>query len=1068
MTNPLTRALRRRTSDERGAAMPVVVMVVAVGLMLSTAIATSAMGSVRQTTHGRSNVQAFAAAEAGRDQMAAYLSQTAPVCPSATGTVPGAEWSAKLFVVPGTSLPSGTTYDADGAPQPSAAWSEVNCAGLAATGPGDYTVVIAATGVAAIDGTTRVLDAVYPFRIEPPDNSIVGTVQGPFSLGSSGTGASGTPAWSGGPLVVNGPPGQVNFTCGTSTAQPTIVDGDVYVLTGDANFPGPGCRIKGDLYVEGNIKVSGRNSLGEEIGGSRHLWVEGDVRVGRDIDQVWGGLTVGGSITAGRDINLNGHEALKGTEDKWSQVQVGKSQTASDLALWAGRNVNLTSREEDFWVCGGARLGIWRGTVNGRVRAVGAVRTHEYIDTWSPGDNCKRNVGGGRWSVSGTVTAGTNVVLKDTPVGGVTAGGAVTATENSPISGTVTAGGAVQLTDSAVSGAVRTASDVTATRSTISGKVTALGGSVRLDESGSGEIAAKGNVVTSGAGTITGPVSAEGSINLNMNVNGDVRANENVTLDKSSAGAGITVTGSVSALGNVHQTGGTVTGDVTANGHYQGTSSPGLVVGGRVVGQGATTGWNAGFGVVITDGPGGTRIGTAGTAATTPAIWSARKISLRKGKESTTPLGTVHGAVRTSSTADGSPRIEVQRTWQVTGQLQSASNLATPTNPETTAVVPENNMASLCNTTMVVCVEGKAVRTNYDRKRTGCYREADPGHTNRRDEYTNPTDCENAPKGISRPCGLLGCEWWVDPNEIKATDWPTATTGALVAPVGAVPLATAYAAPTSIPGVTIPPTAPNGPTNDDIAVSADGTVLLDAGHWLDLSYDQVKAAAVESGYTTTMTFGGNDCKRGWGGISDSRAEREIATALSETGKKYLVDTTGCTDALTNFIAFDRVNSDAVFLVKNYKEGASFSAGTNGTVLNPRRLYFIQPDSQMDREPTCNNNGAAGNTQPSEQTGRAKFEFSFGSATDKIHTMIYSPCGLGSSTGATNTRPFYGQVLIGASSTVQYTEFHCRPMALGSRPLFNLTCGGPMTGADVDGTAGVKTYFLGVPTVQTEP
>ncbi|MGN0065578.1 MAG: pilus assembly PilX N-terminal domain-containing protein, partial [Nocardioides sp.] len=256
-----------RAHDERGAAMPIVVMVVLVGFLVSSAIATTTLGSVRQTTHGRSNVQAFAAAEAGRDSMVAGISQAVPSCPSSTGTITGASWSVELFYVPGTTLPSGTTYAADGTPQPAAAWTPVTCDGLAAAAAGDYTVVVAATGVATIDGTTRVLDAVHPFHVEPPDNSIVGTVQGPFVLGSAGTGSVGTPAWSGGPLVISGPPGQTNFTCGGTLAQPTVVDADVYLLNGDAEFPGAGCHITGDLYVQRDISVSGRPSLGGVLGG---------------------------------------------------------------------------------------------------------------------------------------------------------------------------------------------------------------------------------------------------------------------------------------------------------------------------------------------------------------------------------------------------------------------------------------------------------------------------------------------------------------------------------------------------------------------------------------------------------------------------------------------------------------------------------------------------------------------------------------------------------------------------------------------------------------------------------
>lgn len=1156
---------RRRARDERGSTMVVVLTVVLVGVVLSTAIASSSMGSVRQTTHGRSNVQAFAAAEAGRDSMAAAISQVVPACASASGSVDAATWSATLHYVPGTSLPSGTTYAADGSPQPAAAWTTVTCGGLAAAGPGDYMVVVASTGTAA-DGTSRVISAAYPFHVEPPDNSIVSTVQGPFSIGSSGTGSTGTPAWSGGPLVVNGPPGQTNFVCGTPTAQPVTIEGDVYVLAGDAEFPGPGCRIKGDLYVQGNVRVRGYNSLGLLFGGNRHLWVTGDIRVGGDFDQRNGGLTVGGGITAGGDINLSERESTWLSES-FNQVKVGTAQGPGELALWSGGNVKLRYWDQGALFSDG-------GVVNGRIKAGGAVDSTRGVDDETGSGY------GGNWRVTGSIAAGTAVTLKNTPSGGIASGGTVTATNSSPVSGAVTAGGAVSLNDAPVNGAVRTAGAVTATDSTITGKVTSLNQSVTLNNSGSGEIVAKGNVTTTGNRPITGPVTAGGGATLTANVTGDVAVNGivsvtgatvtgsvssayaptggaefsttltdatvtgtvrassgGVVVTRGSVGGLITAGGRVALIGPLNTKGvattgrieasggGTLGGDITSsttatgspavsvsgmtvggsvranrlvrvvtttvNGHVESGSDvqqTGGRIWGRVLANGSYTGNPSGGvrveksiiagGSVTVQNDATNNATVVGDGSENPAIWAGGKITLLGSKEAMTSVrGKVTGDLRSTS---GAPAILVQRTWTVTGQLQAAGSKTVPA------------LDTDCGAE-AICSEGQ--KTNVPRHlEGGCYwnsagsaqdwsgdaRFDTPEECNAaRGGWWSPAPRDQSNVGNNYPCGLLASSRciWRGPGWVEATYYPAADTGPSAAPTGTRPTAPTTSValpdvtvtiPTAIPGVTIPPTAPAGPTTDDIAVSEDGSVLLDAGHWLDLSYDQVKAAAIESGYTQAMTYSGTDCKRGWGGITDSKAEREISNALAVSGKKYLVDTTACNDPLTNFIAFSRINSDAVILVKNYEDGATGTVNTNGTLANPRRVYVIQPDSQLDRNPTCNNSNAPGNTQPTEQSGRNRFKFSSTYGTDKVHTMFYSPCGLGSPTGTVNTSTFYGQVVAGASSSAEFTEFFCRPMKLGSRPLFNLTCDGPLTAADVDGSAGIKTYTLSSPTVQTEP
>ncbi|MGN0065579.1 MAG: hypothetical protein ACI379_15175, partial [Nocardioides sp.] len=659
--------------------------------------------------------------------------------------------------------------------------------------------------------------------------------------------------------------------------------------------------------------------------------------------------------------------------------------------------------------------------------------------------------------ITGPVSAGGNVVLTTNVSGDVAASGTINAA-NVMISGAVSSSATgsefvVTLVDSVVGGTVQTSgAGVQATRVTLNGATTA-GGRVsltgpvttkaisstgRIDATGGGTLG--GDLTTSTTATASPAVSITG-----MTVNGSVRANQLVRLLGRS-----TVNGSVESAGNVEQTGGRVTGRVLANGSYTGTPSTGIQVDKSVIAGGSVT-------IQNDTADNATLIGD-GTAD--PSIWAGGKVTLRGTKEAmTTVRGKVTGHVRSTSSA---PAIEVQRTWTVTGQLQASGAKATPETCGGEAICSEAQKlkdAAIPATPDVYGCRLKGTSLWYT------------------STYPTKAACEAAP-WYDGKC-LANCEWVVrTPGTpyVPPVYWPAAATGAGAAPTGTRPTApTATVAvpavtvtiPTSIAGVDIPPPVPEAPSENDLT-GIDGGIVLDQGHWLDLGYEEVKAAAVESGYTNALTFSGTDCKRGWGGITDSKAERDIANALTQTGQKYLIDTTGCADPLTDVVALRRVNSDAVLLVKNYEVALSSFLATNGTPTSPRRIYVIQPDSQFDRDPTCNNNNAPGNTQAAEQTGRSRFKFSSSYGRDSIHTMYYSPCGMGGIGGNTNLTDIYGQVLIGASSSAEFVQFFCRPMALGSRPLFNLTCDLPQPASDVDGTGGVKSYLLGAATVQTEP
>lgn len=1083
----------RRARDEQGSAMLLVVVIVLIGFLISAGISAASLASVKQTTNSRSQVQALAAAEAGRDTVAGYLKKPVPSCDVAdmSGSIPGAgSWSVKMYYKIGANLvPDG--YDAAGVPQ-GGGWSgSALCVDMAAADfdPGLYSVVLASTGTAP-DGTKRLITSVYPFRVERPGDSIVAPNIGPFTLKGALGGTFDNPAHEG-DLVVKG-----DFTCAKGGTEITFIDGDLYVLDGNARFGYPGCYVTGDVYVSGNATVDGEGAAGPATtqGIGRILSVGGTLKVGGNLDENHG-MTVKKGITVGGDVTLRcGNDNSEG-------VNVGADLPAGSLALWAGGTITL-AKGRPLLNCGpNADL------INGNVRAVqgfgmGDTERGALDSSWKISGSLDANttVDLKGANVTGRVRSGGPVVMDRSSTGPIVAVGAVTATGDGTVTGNVTSrsgnitlstnvtqdvrgNGTIQVNNAAtVTGNVSTTSTSTSPAAVtllqgakVNGTVTTpgaasatgdtgflglgdvpamlgkagvtTGADVTLNFADAGPISTRGKVTKTGkrttiSGDIVSSSTATTAVDLtDVAVTGGIWANRAVALSKVVVGTAAEPR-SVSAGGNVSMVGSEVSGSVVTNGDFEGASDgaavvgvPGLTIGGTVRAAGNVT--------VTETVAAPESIGND----TNPAIWAGGTVRLLRATEDSTvvypDVATVKGEVRARNANGANVSVTIQRRWEITQRVWRASG---------------GHVIEDCARAAELCVAGyRSPKIN--------------GEQNGLTVFGSPESQSQISSSITAPTG------------IPATPVTTELANQITTTLNGVTPVTAPTA-ENLPFVVAPSAA-------QLSTLADGVTVLDAGHWMDLSYTAVRDAALSDGYQTTfegqpLTFSGADCTDGGllglGWSKAAQALGKVIKAGSSTGPapKYLVDTTACTEPLNaKFAVALEINSDVVVLVKNFKNQltSTIFGGTSGTAASPRNLFFIQPDSTPDNLPTCNNSTDAApsnrnkNKRLDEQTDRVGFDFDSAYGDERVSTMYYTPCGFGGviTPSAASSR-FYGQLFLGRQSSGIWNEFHCQPMQLGNPRALDLTCGEPMTASDVAGSGGSKVYTLesDTPLHQTEP
>lgn len=260
-----------RTADDGGAVLITVVVVMFVGFIVASVIAASVTFTIRANDGNRDNLDAFVAAESGRDVALATITGTCAITAPLTST------TAPRFTT--------TVYTTSSTTQPTSSGD----AGLAAnTCPTEATeyVVIKSVGTGP-DGSTSEIDAVYRW---------VKTLE-------------------------EVPGGTLAYFAGSVNGQKSIYDGDLVVRKGNYTCPNEG-TIKGDLYVtNGTVSLSSDchvtgsiYSYGEVYSNSQNVKIDEDVQtqVGQ-VNLANNGTVIGRHILSGSNVNLSGTGGTNGT-----------------------------------------------------------------------------------------------------------------------------------------------------------------------------------------------------------------------------------------------------------------------------------------------------------------------------------------------------------------------------------------------------------------------------------------------------------------------------------------------------------------------------------------------------------------------------------------------------------------------------------------------------------------------------------------------------------------------------------------------------------------------------------
>nr|BFF11059.1 hypothetical protein GCM10025699_23620 [Microbacterium flavescens] len=254
-----------RRSDDRGAVLITVVIVMLVGFVVASVVAASVLFTIQANAENRSQTQAFVAAESGRDVAIASISAGCSVT-SFSGTDP--IFSSTVYVTAGDQ-PTSATDPGVGAGRPTAATRYV---------------VIRSTGTGA-DGSTATIDAVYPWQVtySQQPGGVVTYFSGGFTAGVS--------HYTGDLVLRDG-----SWTCNIDG----ILDGDLYVLQGTTTFSN-NCQVNGDVWSDGNVTS---NSQAIKVRGD--ITTNGYVAISSN-----GGALLDGSVTAKGTITLSDQEARR-------------------------------------------------------------------------------------------------------------------------------------------------------------------------------------------------------------------------------------------------------------------------------------------------------------------------------------------------------------------------------------------------------------------------------------------------------------------------------------------------------------------------------------------------------------------------------------------------------------------------------------------------------------------------------------------------------------------------------------------------------------------------------------
>jgi cytoskeletal protein CcmA (bactofilin family) len=279
--------LLHRGSDERGAAMVTVMLLVMIAGLLTVVTSKMAVHASQQSGASRSRVAAVHAAEAGVDWAVQQMSLT-------TGA--SCTWASS----PDALLPG----DGPGQPGFTVTVTDSNPVGGCGDDPTDLRRIIRATGRDSVNGPVRTVESEIQLAAKYTAGS------GAFSFNDAIFSGSPSSLLVGSGIVLNGQGGNnadvyTAFTGnGTSSSTRTTLSGaaDVrgdFVARGGVTMAGS-AQIRGDLWANGNVVLSG----GQKVWGD--ILARGSVLVDR-------GAVVVGNVRATGTITVGGGASIGGT-----------------------------------------------------------------------------------------------------------------------------------------------------------------------------------------------------------------------------------------------------------------------------------------------------------------------------------------------------------------------------------------------------------------------------------------------------------------------------------------------------------------------------------------------------------------------------------------------------------------------------------------------------------------------------------------------------------------------------------------------------------------------------------
>jgi hypothetical protein len=255
--------VRRASASDDGAVLVAVIGVMIVGFIVAALVASTVVFTIGENDRNRDNLDAFIAAESGRD---AAVAAVVGGCNATTVTGTAPDFTATVYSVALTS----------GGGEPTSS------DGLTASCPTEDTdfVIINSVGTGP-DGRTAEVDAVFPWQVtfEEQPGGTLAYFDGTFTTTKSNYV---------GDLVVRDTSSL--YWCNNSGT----IEGDLYVLFGNARFSG-GCRVEGDVYVAGTVEFDSSGTT-----------VTGDIIAGGNVSLASDGNTVEGNIHSGGNVDLTG------------------------------------------------------------------------------------------------------------------------------------------------------------------------------------------------------------------------------------------------------------------------------------------------------------------------------------------------------------------------------------------------------------------------------------------------------------------------------------------------------------------------------------------------------------------------------------------------------------------------------------------------------------------------------------------------------------------------------------------------------------------------------------------